>query len=78
MTGLFVVPTKADLAKPKPTTIKLSDDQRIGMYVLQAKRMKEGKGKPTLTEIVSEALALLFKREKIDKEKIDEISTGSK
>jgi hypothetical protein len=65
MTRLFVVPTKQTFQKRRATTVQLTLAQRILLSELQLKRMTAGKRKPTITQMVSEGLALLFRREKI-------------
>jgi hypothetical protein len=65
-TRLFVVPKNGQAPQRRnATSVVLTLEQRILLHRLQINRMVEGRGKPTITEMVSEGLALLFARERI-------------
>lgn len=45
----------------KPTTISLTRSQQIAFQELQLKRFKEGRPKPTLTEVMIEGFQMLLR-----------------
>jgi len=47
----------------KPTTISLTLQQQIAFQELQVKRQKEGKFKPTLTEVMSDGFQSVLRKE---------------
>jgi hypothetical protein len=70
MGRLFLVPTKKELKAARyATTVYLGHAYRVAIHELQIKRMEAGRKKPSLKQIIVEALNLLFKKEKI---KLDE------
>lgn len=67
MSKLFVVPPKeARKRRWIPTTVKLDADHRVLIAKLQIKRMKRTKRKPSMNEILIEAIELLVETEKIE------------
>ncbi len=65
MAKLFLVPKQDAEPRQSPTTIQLTFAQRLALHRLQIKRMVEGQPKPTISEMVADGLALLFKKEGI-------------
>jgi hypothetical protein len=64
--NLFVVPFPQVLQASKfTTTVVLTLDQRVSIGILQAKRMRRGKKKPTIKAIMIEGLEMVMRKEKI-------------
>ena len=57
----------------KPTTISLTLRQHVVFQELQVRRQKEGRPKPTLTEVMVEGLQMVLKHEKWSETELERI-----
>lgn len=57
----------------KPTTISLTIRQHIAFQELQIKRQREGRAKPTLTEVMVDGFQMLLKREGLSDSEVEQI-----
>jgi hypothetical protein len=57
----------------KPTTISLTLRQHIEFQELQIRRQKEGRAKPTLTEVMAEGFRGLLKQEGFSDTELEQI-----
>jgi hypothetical protein len=65
---LHIVPKAKPARTASVTSIQLSFAHRLALMQLQTQRMVHGERKPTVSEMVAEALELLFKKEGIKNE----------